>query len=172
MKNYTRNIIFFIALITALPLFADSEFVRLHNSRYGLSFLVPSEWRLSRADLDYKSVYIIRRNKNTDITLKLSDYSDVEMKKWESWKEWYLDGIGRKLTEIIEEKDIPIDKGITGRIIVFEYYSGRIKFLQRIMLARFNNTLLVIECRAPFSSYHKYAETFTAVMSSLIPDKK
>ncbi|MCP4130370.1 MAG: hypothetical protein GY754_05265 [bacterium] len=167
-----RQRLYYIPLIFILlwttHIGADEEFSRYRDSRHNFSILIPRIWTKAKVDLKYKQILVLSRRDRSEIKITATKPDPKEKEKWKNWKKWYTKGIGRRLSEIIETKAITINKNITGKLLIFEYVSRGRRVLQKILLARFNETLLVIECSSPIKSFYKHDETFNIVMGSLM----
>jgi len=86
-------------------------------------------------------------------------------------QEWYTRGIGGKLINIVETENVSIDKNIMGKLLIVEYTSKRKRILQRILITRYEDKILVLECGSTVKKFYKYSEVFNNVMGSIIFEK-
>ncbi len=162
-------VIFMLSCIMLQPVFvhAHDAFRIYRNPRFGYLVHLPVNWKSRIYDLSYKHIIVLTRGNYGEIKIRVVKSDKKELKKWENWEDWYLDRIGFKFTKIIETMDISIDENLKGKLILIEYTTRGVRVLQRILITRYDNKILTIECRAPLSSYSRYTDTFNVVMGGL-----
>jgi hypothetical protein len=176
MKNGLIKIVYSALILTAAPAVLASAslvsteecFSRISSSNFNYSILVPHCWEKTQADLNYMDVIVLRKGRYSEIKVSASRVTDKELYKWETWKDWYLRGRGSAYTDIIEKEDIDLGGNAKGKLIILEYTSGGRRIIQRILIARNSETMVVIECAATIDSFYKYSDIFNTVMGSLI----
>ena len=146
----------------------SKEVFQIHvDNNYKYSIMIPGNWEKKILDLEYKRVIILNDGRNTEIKITVSGIEDHEFDKWDNWREWYIKGIGSNLRVILEKNRLNLDTNIKGKLLVFQYYSNGVKFLQRVLVNRFKKNQLVIECKSPVRTFYSYDRTFNIVMNSL-----
>lgn len=168
-KKFTCAILLFFMLLLAVNANAEEycpSFNRYTNSAYNFTLLVPLGWERNEVNLPDKQILVLSRRDGTEIRISASPLGEKEHGKWDNWRDWCIDGIGRSLNEIVDRDNIRISKDISGRLIIFEYTAEK-PVLQRVMIARFNTTQIVVECLSPTATFPKYDDIFNAVMRSI-----
>ena len=145
----------------------DDSFERYNNTSFNFTMLLPVGWSKEEIDLTYSTVLLLSKKRETEIKITFSKTDRDEEIKWKNWKDWYTEGIGSGLKEIVDQDNITIGKNINGRLLVFEFYSKGRRLLQRIMIARYNNKQVVIECGSPVNLFYKHNDTFDTLMKSI-----
>ena len=145
----------------------DPQYARFADDYFQYSLLIPKEWHKSDFDLRYKRILVLGKGRYPRIKITATVQDHEERDKWQCWKDWYFADSRLMVIKIIEEKAFTRIKGLKGRLIVFEYKRGSKRFLQRMLLAQFNRTMLVIECSAPVKTFYTHAGIFDATMSSI-----
>ncbi len=167
MLKIIKNIIFLLILIYAAEIYSLEEFVKFSSGQFKYSVEIPKSWRRSQINLGYKEILFLEKNMNTGIKIYAA-YSDRdEIKKWASWKEWYIKGTGRNLKLILEKNNVHVSSKIDSRLVVFQYSRRNRKILNRMLISRFGNVVQVIQCSAPVAAFYKYDAVFNRVMRSL-----
>ncbi|OHD66319.1 MAG: hypothetical protein A2176_07480 [Spirochaetes bacterium RBG_13_51_14] len=164
--NHCRYICFICMLAFSTAVYAD-EYTRYRDDVFNYSMCVPAAWKKSYSDIGYKHIVSLAHSGGVEIMAAVSRFDDEEKEKWDTWKSWYVSGIGSSLMNIIETKEIAAGGDATIRILVFEFTTRGRKILQRTMLSKFRDNLLVIECRAPVNKFAAHTELFNTVMSSV-----
>lgn len=159
----------FILIMAGIPCPAEAVFNKHTDKDFEFSLFIPSQWQRKEDDLYYKKIITLQSTDGAEIRITAMRYSEKEKSKWNSWKEWYLNNIGNSMMEIIETDTVKIKKEIEGKLIVFEYMSKQGKMMQRVLIARIKENIIVIECKAEFQQFYKFAPTFDRTMSSLEP---
>jgi len=162
--NRTLLICFILLAAFSWPAAAD-DCTRYGDDTYGYSICVPGGWKKSYRDVGYRHILTLTRG-SAAIVASASRMDDDEKEKWESWKKWYVTGIGAGLMNIIETSEVAVGRQATIKLIVFQYTKRGTTLLQRTMLMKYGNNLLVIECRAPLGTFSNYTDLFNRVMSS------
>jgi hypothetical protein len=108
-----------------------------------------------------------RRKGGAEISVSASPFGEDEQIKWDGWMKSGARGIRHDYRSIIETKEIPVGTDASIKLLVFDYSSRSGRMLQRTMLMRHGDTLLVVECRAPVRSFGAYTNLFNTVMSSV-----
>jgi len=142
------------------------SFTKYTNAEFGFTLIIPLGWEQTDVNLPDKRVLLLSRKDGSEIRVTASKLDDKENDKWDNWRDWCIDGIGRSLNEIVDRENIRISKDINGRLIIFEYTAGK-PVLQRVMIARFNNTQVIIECLSPTRLFQDYVDVFNTVMRSI-----
>jgi hypothetical protein len=145
----------------------DPDFFTYTDEIFKFSILIPKKWKKEDVDLSYKHILIMTGKEDTSIKITATPIDDEEEAKWDNWLTFNIDNAGITLKKIINEKELKLEKSITGKLLVFQYRKDNITVLSRVMLARFNDTQLVVECRSPIASFYRYDAVFDIVMSSL-----
>lgn len=175
MRHPATYLLFFTLIL--LPLSSKQEqcsncYNSYSNARYNYHVLLPKGWEKSVMDLGYKHVILLNKGRYTEIKVSAMKPDKDDLKKWEDWSEWYIKGVGKRLLRIIETKNILIEKDIVGKVILFGYLDHHGNALQRVLIAKYLDNLIIIECKATLAYFKKYTETFNVVMGSLrIPAK-
>jgi len=163
--NRSLLICFILFAAFLQPVLAD-DCTRYGDETYGYSICAPAGWNKSYKDIGYKHILTLTRG-SSEIVSSASRMDDEENAKWKSWKKWYLKGIGGSLMSIIETKEVRAGRDATIKLIVFQYRKGDATLLQRSMLMKYGDNLLVVECRAPIGSFSRHTDLFNGVMSSV-----
>jgi len=152
--------------------FDDEDYTRYKNTRFQFSLLIPKYWRREVTDLDYKHIVTLRKGRHGIIKITSTGADPQELRRYNTIRDWYLTSIGKKVTRIVETGDISINQGITGRLYIIEFSKRRRRLLRRILIARYNNNILVIECGTTVRQFYNYSEIFNNVMGSIIFNEK
>jgi len=140
---------------------------RFTSREFGLSLIIPREWHKSEYNLLYKHILILNGKNNARMKISAVVNDEKENQKWYQWQEWYTNNSGHVVTTILEKKDINYGPKIKAALIVFESMKRKQKYLNRILLARSEKALIIIECSAPVTVFYQYAMIFDTAMSSL-----
>jgi len=143
------------------------DFFRFSNEKFRFSILLPKKWGSEKIDLDYKFVMILSNKNSAEIKITASAADDVEKEKWDTWSEWYATDIGNSLKIILEKDNDKAGAKYQSKIIVFQYNRQNNTILKRIMISRYLDKILVIECGAAIQSFYDYEKIFNNVMRSL-----
>lgn len=162
--NRTLLICFMLLAVFSGPAGAD-DCTRYGDATYGYSICIPGGWKKTYRDVGYRHILTLTRG-SAAIVASASRMDDDEQAKWESWKKWYVKGIGGGLVNIVETGEVAVGRRATIKLIVFQYNKRGTTLLQRTMLMKYGSNLLVIECRAPLGSFSRYTDLFNRVMSS------
>jgi hypothetical protein len=155
------------ALLGAAAAPADDPYALIRDRDYGFSIRVPRSWKTRHVDLGYRRLILCTKDPLTDIVVTASKQDMKETEKWDSWEEWYTQGRGLRVRRIVETKSLLLEKDMVGKILLFEYGQGNRRLLQRVLISRFGDSLITVECRAPVERFSRYTEIFTVVMGSL-----
>lgn len=160
------------AMLLLLPLTLSGaekkpSFRTLTNTQHGFRLLVPADWRERNADLKHRRISIFTHGPATEIVVTAIDPDREDIRQWDDIQSWYIKGIGRSMVTIMESKSITLSRDIVARIVLFEFSLRGSRVLQRVLIARYGETLLVIECRAPVRHFSRYASIFDQVMGSV-----
>jgi hypothetical protein len=155
---------------TFIPLHSRTYtgYERMKNRKYGYSILVPSEWKKTVAELPEKTITLLRKGDSSEIAITASEATDSEIKKWNTWRDWYMKDRGLLQQEIVEKKDVPIHGNARGRILLLEYTQRGERILQKVLIVRNKSLLLIVECRSTLNLYYRYSEIFENVSGSII----
>ena len=174
MKKILITIALFLLMTPTTRASSEDDlpsFSRYSNTTYGFTLLTPLGWEHTEVNLPDRQILVLSRKDGSEIRISATPLDEKEKNKWDNWRDWCIDGIGGSLNEIVDRKDIRISKDINGRLIIFEYTAGR-PVLQRVMIARFNKTQVVIECLAPTRLFTHYVDIFNTVMRSIDTQKE
>jgi hypothetical protein len=163
----TKILILIISLLFTISLKADESYIDYTNQTFKFKAYIPVGWTKSEFDLKYKHVIKLKKGKTTEITITATEYSKDELDKWNNWRLWYTDKIGKNIWVITETENSHQEKNLTGKLIVFQYDAGCGKILQRILISKTNNFIYVVECRSPLNLFKNYTDTFNTVMGSI-----
>jgi hypothetical protein len=163
--NRLFMICFILVAAFTLPAGAD-DCTRYGDETYGYSICVPAGWKKSYRDIGYKHILTLSRG-SSEIVSSASRMDDEEKAKWNSWRKWYVKGIGGSLMSIIETREARAGRDATIKLIVFQYSKNGATLLQRSMLMKYGDNLLILECRAPVGSFSAFTDLFNRVMSSI-----
>lgn len=164
---YKRIFFCFIFITAVTATVRAGECTRYGDSEYRYSLCAPREWKKSYQDIGYKHFFTLTRAPGAEICVTAMRFDDEEKSKWDSWKKWYVRGIGNRFTKIIETRELASADDVTIKVIVFDYTARGTRMLQRTMLSKWGDAILVIECRAPLRSFSRYTDQFNLVMSSV-----
>jgi hypothetical protein len=156
-----------LCVIIPTSVYSRNSYFRYTNSEYRFSVALPKNWHRRKINLWYKHLYILNRDRYTEIRITATVPDLKELDKWESWQEWYTSGIGGKIRQITETREVVIDETIIGRMLLFDYTENRRRILQRVLIVKFNNSLVTIECKAPVTTFDRYKNTFDQIMASI-----
>ncbi len=143
------------------------DYVKFSNQKFNFKLLLPKKWEKDEIDLNYTFVMVLSNINNAEIKVYAASVDDAENDKWNSYSDWYAEGIGNNLKVILEKKKITIGADIDSKLIILEYMQQNTKILKRILINRYKNIIIVIECGSSVQSFYSYEKTFNAVMSSL-----
>jgi hypothetical protein len=162
-----RILLICFTLIAAFIYPAGAEnCTRYGDEAYGYSICVPGGWAKTYRDIGYKHIFSLTRG-SSEIVSSASRMDDEEKAKWKSWEKWYVKGIGGGLMNIIETREVQAGRDATIKLIVFQFSRRGTTLLQRSMLMKYRDNLLVVECRAPVGSFSRQTDLFNMVMSSV-----
>ncbi len=169
----TLLIVFFMGgEVKASSRFDDEDYTRYRNTRFQFSLLVPKYWRREVTDLDYKLIITLRKGRNGIIKITSTGADPQELRRYNTIRDWYLTSIGSRVNKIIETGNVSINRGVTGRLYIIEFSKRRRRLLRRILITRYNNKILVIECGTTVSQFYNYNSIFNNVMGSIIFNEK
>ncbi|MBN1534644.1 MAG: hypothetical protein JXA20_18375 [Spirochaetes bacterium] len=146
---------------------ADDPYALIRDREYGFSIRLPRSWKTRQVDLGYRRLILCTRDRLAEIAVTASRQDMKEIEKWDDWEEWYTQGRGLHIRRIIETKSLLLEKDMVGKILLFEYSQGNRRLLQKVLISKFGDSLVTVECRAPVVRYHRYSDVFTVVMGSL-----
>jgi hypothetical protein len=153
-----------------------SKYIRYKDSKYNLSILIPLNWRKSSSDLEYGRISTFSKGYYSKITLTttvINEYERlIERKKWKNWKNWIISDKGYNLNVILDSKKHKTSAKISGRLIIFDYYSKKVHMLERIFISEFQDKIIVIKCESKLSTFYNHNKIFNDVMESLLVVKK
>ena len=165
---YRRLFIIVLLLsITGTSLQSTEHFSSITNRHFGFSVRVPSRWKVKEVDLGYKYLVICTKDPFTEIVISATEQDLNTIEKWENWEEWYIEGKGYWLRRIVETKNLVLGNDMVAKLLLFEYQDKQKTVLDRVLISKFDERLIIIECKAPVSVYQRYSDIFTAVMGSL-----
>ncbi len=168
MKRHVKTATFCLGLLLIAGSGPASDPYRAFTDReYGFTIKVPASWKTEQVDLGYRRLIICSKSRSTDIVISASRQNLEDIEKWDNWEKWYTSGRNFSIRRIIESKNVLLEKNMVGKILLFEYGPGGSRILQRVLISKFSDTLIIVECRAPVSTYYRYSDTFTTVMGSL-----
>jgi hypothetical protein len=166
IMNNLRNICFIFCFAFYISAYAD-DCTRYADGVFNYSICLPQGWNNTYREIGNKHVLGSIRKGGAEIRVSASSLGDDEKQKWDSWMNSYVMGIGHEIRSIIETKEIPAGTDATVKLIVFDYSSRIGRMLQRTMLMKYSDKILVVECRAPVRMFGKYTDLFNMVMSSV-----
>jgi hypothetical protein len=166
IMNNLRNICFIFCFAFSISAYAG-DCTRYSDGVFNYSIRLPQGWNNTYREIGNKHVLGSKRKGGAEICVSASQFNDDEKLKWDSWMKSYVMGIGHEIRSIIETKEIPAGTDATVKLIVFDYSSRIGRMLQRTMLMKYSDTILVVECRAPVRTFGRYTDLFNTVMSSV-----
>jgi len=140
---------------------------RYVDAALNYSICLPREWNKTYREIGQRHILGSKRKGGAEISVSASPFGDDEKLKWDSWMNSYVRRIGHDIRSIIETKEIQAGTDATVKLLVFDYSSRIGRMLQRTMLMKYGDKLLVVECRAPVRSFGKYTDMFNTIMSSV-----
>ncbi len=165
-------ILLLVAITQSGPLtantFDEEDYTRYKNSKFRFSILIPKYWNREVANLEYKQVITLHKGRYTLIKITSAATDPQEKRKWDTIKDWYLTGLGRRANKIIETEEISINRGVKGRLYIIEFRKHRKRMLRRILVSRYNDKILVVECGSSVKKFYNYSEIFNNVMGSIL----
>lgn len=165
-------VVFMGGEVKASSSFDDEDYTRYRNTRFQFSLLVPKYWRREVTDLDYKHIITLRKGRHGIIKITSTGADPQELRRYDTIRDWYLTSIGRRVNKIVETGNVSINRGITGRLYIIEFSKRRKRLLRRILITRYNNKILVVECGTTVRQFYNYSEIFNNVMGSIIFNEK
>ena len=164
--NYIRNICFIFCFVFSISAYGD-DCTRYSDGVFNYSICLPRGWNKTYKDIGQRHIIGSKRKGGAEISVLASQFGDDEKLKWDNWMNSYVRVIGHEIRSIIETKEIPAGTDATVKLLVFDYSSRIGRMLQRTMLMKYSDKLLVVECRAPVRSFGRYTDLFNTVMSSV-----
>ncbi len=164
--NNIRNVCFILCIFFSSYAYAD-DCTRYIDGAFNYSICLPHKWNNTYRDLGQRHIIGSKRKGGAEISVSASQFGEDEQMKWDRWMKSGIRGIGHDFRSIIETKEIQAGSDATIKILVFDYSSRIGRMLQRTMLMKQSDKLLVVECRAPVRSFGKYTDLFNTVMSSV-----
>lgn len=144
---------------------AENGYKKYRNQQFNYSIIVPASWSLYDLNLNDKHIMLAEKNQSTEIKVRAYRSSETDFDKMVSKNNWRLRKIDPLLNKIIETEKITIRRK-TSKLLVFEYSSKRTKILQRTMITKSDDTIYIIECKSPISSFYRFEDTFNIALSS------
>jgi hypothetical protein len=164
--NIIRNLCFIFCIAFSISANAD-DCIRYVDGVFNYSICLPQKWNKTYRDMGERHILGSKQKSGAEINVTASQFGDDEQLKWDSWMNSYVRKSKRDFRSIIETKEIQAGTDTAIKLIVFDYSSGMGRMLQRTMLMKHDDKLLVVECRAPVRSFGKYTDLFNTVMSSV-----
>jgi hypothetical protein len=164
--NIIRNLCFIFCIAFSISAHAD-DCIRYVDGVFNYSICLPQKWNKTYRDMGERHILGSKQKSGAEINVTASQFGDDEQLKWDSWMNSYVRKSKRDFRSIIETKEIQAGTDTAIKLIVFDYSSGMGRMLQRTMLMKHDDKLLVVECRAPVRSFGKYTDLFNTVMSSV-----
>jgi hypothetical protein len=163
-----KKLVLVISIIFSvyIPSSADSEYTNYRNDSFRYTITVPSSWNLYDLNTEKRHILYVYPNNSVMIkvkALKSTDSGTEDVLHNKSWNLWKIDS---RLNKIIETENIQVSKNIEGKLLVFEYRKGKNTVLQRVLITRSNDSIFIIECRAPVYSFYKYDAIFNNALAS------
>ncbi len=146
---------------------AKSKFIPYEDEAFHYRVDIPSDWKKSVKNLKNKHILNLEKGGNANIVISASKLDDKGGMVWDNWKDRYLKGFGTGLLKIIATRELAVGTDILCKILVFEHRQRSGRILQRAMLLKHGDDLLLIECRAPTGNFSRNTETFNTVMASV-----
>ncbi len=162
-----KILILITTLFISFNLKADESYIDYTNQTFKYKAFTPVGWSKSDFDLKYKHILKLKKGKNTEIKITAIEFSKDEIDKWNNWRLWYTDKIGKNIWVITETDNFLQEKDITGKLIVFQYDSSCGKMMQRILISKTKKFIYIIECSSPLNLFKNYTDTFNTVMGSI-----
>ena len=164
--NTIRNLCFIFCIAFPISAYAD-DCTRYADGVYNYSICLPQKWNKTYRDMGQRHILGSKQKGGVEISVSASQFGEDEQSKWDSWKNSYAKEIRHDFRSIIETKEIQAGKDATIKLLVFDYSSRIGRMLQRTMLMKYGDKLLVVECRAPVRLFGKYTDLFNTIMSSV-----
>ncbi len=142
---------------------------RYADTVFNYSVCLPRGWKKTYEDAGDRHYLALRpvRAAGVDITVTASRFDGDGKLDLDAWRKGRARAIGGRVLKIIETREMAAGSGITVKYFVFDYYFRGTRMLQRTMLSKYGDRLLVIECRAPLGSFARHTDSFNLVMSGV-----
>lgn len=148
--------------------FDEEDYTRYSDEKFRFSILLPRYWSRHSADLGYKQVITLRKGRHTLIKINAVKSDPQEQRKYETLAEWYFTGRGRRVNRIIKTKEVPLYRGVKGRLYILEYTRHRKRMLSRLLITCYDDNILTVECGSSLKRFYRYSGLFNTVMGSLL----
>lgn len=167
LRNIASGFAVFLAITSLGTGHGQTEtgYKKYSNQQFNYSIIVPSAWSLYDLNLSDKHIMLVETNRTTEIKIRAFKSADTDFDKMVSKNSWQLRKIDPLLNKIIETEKIVIRQK-TSKLLVFEYRSRRTKILQRTMITKNGDTIYIIECKSPISTFYNFENTFNIALSS------
>jgi len=165
-KTYIIFLLILLGGLNAYSYYSDN-FVRCSDSEFKYSLLVPENWKRVNYNLQYKHILLLEKDPYTTIKVTASKALQKEKEKWKNWSDWYIQGMGYDLKEIIDTNSLQDENNLVQKILIFEYTYRQKKIMQKVYLCELNDMMVAIECRTRKNFFYQLNKTFNTVIHSL-----
>ena len=150
---------------TGIPGLADPWYVKQKCEPFNYEIIVPSRWHIDELTLSKKHIFISYHG-SAEIKVRAFTADEAGIDETMRKNSWNLRKIDPQLNKIIETEKISVKKNVIGKLLVFEYRSRRNRMIQRTMITKNEDTVYIIDCRAPLKSFYGYDRVFNIALSS------
>jgi len=170
--NYKKSIFLLLLglslfLLGSPKVYSQNDYINYQNDIYQYKLFIPALWSKVDYDLGYKNILVLNRNDKAKIKITASRMIAKEKAKWQDWKSWYLKGVGKNLTNILETNEIVSKNKFIREVLIFEYQDRQKKIMQKVYLGQLDNLFVAIECSSSQKDFYSYNNIFNTVIKSL-----
>lgn len=175
MKTVAILLLAILTIIPTLSANAVSPYTPYKNEQFNYEIMLPSTWEVLDLTLTDKHIMYSSPDSVTKIKLKALKSDAASIDSIIRDNKWNLRGIDPRLNKIIETEKITIKKNVQGKLLVFEYRSGKGTMLQRSLVTVNGGIVYILECKSTLKNFYRFDAIFNAVFSSfnfLRPDQQ
>ena len=144
---------------------ADPWYVKQKCEPFNYEIIIPSKWHTDELSLSTRHIFVSYFGL-AEIKVRAFNSDNAGIEDTVRKNSWNLRRIDPRLNKIIETEKISVKKNISGKLFVFEYRSRRNRMIQRTMITKNNNTVYIIDCKAPLKSFYGHEKDFNIALSS------
>lgn len=157
----------FIALLMCSVPSGGEECARYADDASGYSVCLPPGWTPAFTTGTARRLDVRAPKGAAEISVSASSFGDREQRIWDGFRQWRTVEIGRRVMKIIETDELRAAEEVFFKLLLFEYPGRKGRMLQRSLLVRYGDRLLIVECRAPVGAFSRHSAAFNRAMSSV-----
>ncbi|MBN2077347.1 MAG: hypothetical protein JW838_00180 [Spirochaetes bacterium] len=160
------SICFIACLVFSIPSGAD-DCTRYADGVSGYGICLPPGWTPVFTAGTARRLTARAAKGAVEISVSASSFGDREQRIWDGFPQFRTVEIGRRVMRIIETGEMKAAEEVHFKLLLFEYPGRKGRVLQRSLLVRYGERLLVVECRAPVGKFSRYSTAFNRTMASI-----